>query len=117
MKKKISIEKKQKIEIKKLNEHLREVMADKSRYQSILNQIENIIQSNTSYNGASLSFTNLPTEVLKLQLYKRQHEGATHSYYDVVQSQREIIRWLIKPSTAEKPKEEIINDFMRKDLM
>ena len=55
--------------------------------------------------SARILFENFPIEVMKLSIYRFEREGATRPDAYMIESQREIIRWLIKPSSADNSKE------------
>ena len=101
MKKKINKIKQLKDTIHLLEEKNDQIEADKSYYHRLLNEIDGIL----SIRGGRISFDQLPLAVMKLHNFRETNEGAKHVFADVVENQREIIRWLIKPSSADNAKE------------
>jgi len=102
-KKKIS---KEKLKIKELESKLGDaiylnnrISEEQNRLSKIVTTIENIVGADKRINGDVVSI------VSDLYYYKKFHEGAVLRGYDVVENQREVIRWLINPETAENSKE------------
>ena len=104
MKKKINKTKILKEQIKMLSEKLNEALSDVRYYKKITENIQDVLNMDSAY-GNRATTDKLLIKVQELYLFKRQQEGLCHPLRDVVDSQREIIRWLIKPSTADNSKE------------
>mgnify|MGYP006362286197 CR=1 FL=1 len=82
---------------------------DASEYRAILNSLVEIFSPERgTYNSREVTFARLPQRVAELFFQVKSQEGAYHPFRETIENQREIIRWLIKPSTAEKPKEEVL---------
>jgi hypothetical protein len=78
---------------------------ENARLRGILNQTLDILDPKHIKYYDGLKFEDIPAEVMKLKEFKQFHEGAVHPLSDVITNQREIIRWLINPDTAETSKE------------
>lgn len=102
-KKKIS---KEKLKIKELESKLQDATYLNDRILDERNRLSNIVTSIENIVGASKRIDrDVVSIVADLFYYKRFHEGSIRMGYDVVENQREIIRWLINPDTAENSKE------------
>lgn len=106
-----------KLENLRLKEKVIYAQNENEVYKTILNTLINIFSPDTSSYVNKLTFAKLPYEVMELYFYRKMHEGARYPSEEIVQSQREIIRWLIKPSTAEKPTGEVIDEFRKKGIL
>lgn len=100
---KLTKEKKLQDKINELNNTIYSMTANTRRHLSIIEQINTIMEGNKSYHN--INHEELPREVMKLKLFREQHEGAIHPAFDVIGNQREIIRWLINPETANQADE------------
>lgn len=104
MVKKINKEKQLKMKVAELKEMLIHSNSERDRFDIYLEQIKRIFAPKETY-GSLLKYSDLPMEVIKLQAFKSYFEGSIPHGYDTIEAQREIIRWLIKPSSADNSKE------------
>lgn len=109
-------EQKLKEDINILQDKLQEVTSNNNWHKSILKDIAEFIGLSVYFNS-STSIESLKREIASMVAFKKMHEGAYHPLQDTITTQREIIRWLIKPSTAEKPNGEIIEEYRKKGLL
>lgn len=105
MKKKLNKQKVLKEEIKALNDKLNEALSSTRHYKGIIEDIKLMVSNDSYFTGSSSSTDNLLMKVQELFLFRKMHEGVRNPMGDVIENQREIIRWLIKPSTADNSKE------------
>lgn len=99
MKKKLSEVKELKRIISDLKERLSSEQSNNKYHRDILNDIADILDISLTYSSANI--TSLRKNVAELVYFKKLQDGAYHPLRDTIETQREIIRWLIKPSSAD----------------
>lgn len=101
--KKISKEFKLAAEVVALKEINKKLVYDANRFNTLLEMIRKVLEGGRHCDR--LSFEELPNEIMKIKAFKDFTEGARYLHADVVENQRETIRWLINPHTADNSKE------------
>lgn len=114
MKKKSALNK-AKNEVRVLIESLRICRHEKEQLSDICSKIKMILQPrdisySSSYND--IKFIDLPVKIMELFLRTKMNEGFEPVVVDHKRDLLEIIRWLVKPSTAEKRTMEEIREKM-----
>lgn len=92
-------------ELKETQYHEANTQKENTRLTGILNQTLNMLEPNHAKYYDSIKFENIPAEVMKLKAFRDFTQGAVNPLSSVIENQREIIRWLINPDTAENSKE------------
>lgn len=93
-----------KLEFAASDQARRDAVGEANEYKAILNQIHDILRPGVGYSNRLL-FKELPKEIMRLEMYRANNEGASKPFQMENEQYREIIRWLIKPSTADNSKE------------
>lgn len=83
----------------------RSLIAEREDFREILNRIQEIFNPLNSTYQNRVPFRDMPAKILELLLWRKSVEGAIRPDREQIEAQREIIRWLIKPSSADNSRE------------
>ncbi len=92
-------------DIKFLKERINAVSDDVTRYEKIIDQIKDLLKTESRYANITILAKDIPMEVMKLVIYKQSHEGAYRPFQLENENYKDIIRWLISPEAANNSKE------------
>lgn len=82
-----------------------ELVKEREDFRAILNQIQEILNPNTSSYNNRIPFREMPMKVIELLMFRKTYEGAIRPEHEQINNYREIIRWLIEPKTADNSRE------------